>query len=82
MIARGIILIVFRFLRYSLTLSNLNLPAKSSSIIQAANDCHNPKLQKYFLNQPASWQPATIQPSASRQPASQNNPSYLFKCMT
>ena len=44
MIAGVIFLIVFLFLKYSLALSSLNLPLKSSSTIQAANDFHNPKL--------------------------------------
>ena len=48
MIAGVIFLIVFRFLRYSLTLLSLNLPSKSSFIIQATNDFQNPELPNIF----------------------------------
>ena len=49
------------------TLSSLNLPSKSSSTIQAANDCHNPKLPNIFKVS----QLAASQPPVSREPASQ-----------
>ena len=67
MIAGVIFLIIFRFLRYSLTLLSQNLPSKSSYIIQAVNDCQNPKLPNIFK---ASLIAAS-QPSASRQLASE-----------
>ena len=92
MIAGVIFIIVFCFLRYSLTLSSVNLPLKSSSITTRQIFLKLASQPPARVQLQANRQQAASQPSASRhpavsqltasQPASQKNPSYLYKCMT